>query len=179
MSTSKWRVEKLSQTNRGNGKAAYQDGVPETISSIPLSDADYRAPGTGSIGHLVKDATTQVSTLVRAEVELAKAEVTGEIKKGLQGSLFFILALAVAIFSAFFFFFFLAETLDIWLPRWAAFLIVFVFMVLVAALFGFLGYLRVKKLRKPEKTIDSLKQTPTVLPNHHESDAPSISGYKR
>ena len=171
----------MSDTNRGqgtiaNGKNGYPDGVPNTISSIPLSDVDYRAPGTGSIGNLVKDATTQVSTLVRAEVELAKAEVTGEIKKGLQGSLFFLLALAVLIFSAFFFF--AAETLDIWLPRWAAFLIVFVFMLLVAALFGFLGYLRVKKLRKPEKTIDSLKQASTVLPNQHES-TPGIPGYKK
>lgn len=170
----------MSETNRGNGLGGngYPDGVPKTISSIPLSDVDYRAPGTGSIGNLVKDATTQVSTLVRAEVELAKAEVTGEIKKGLQGSLFFVLALAVLIFSAFFFFFFAAETLDIWLPRWAAFLIVFAFMLLVAALFGFLGYLRVKKLRKPEKTIDSLKQASTVLPNQHES-TPGIPGYKK
>lgn len=167
----------MSVINRGNGNA-YPDGVPNTISSIPLTEVDHRAPGTGSIGNLVKDATTQVSTLVRAEVALAKAEVTGEIKKGLQGSLFFILALAVVVFSAFFFFFFLAETLDIWLPRWAAFLIVFVFMLLVAALLGFLGYRRVKKLRKPEKTIESLKQASTVLPHQHES-TPAIPGYKQ
>ncbi len=167
----------MSETNRGNGSAR-PDGVPNTISSIPLSDVDYRAPGTGSIGNLVKDATTQVSTLVRAEVELAKAEVTGEIKKGLQGSLFFLLALAVLIFSAFFFFFFLAETLDIWLPRWASFLIVFAFMILVAAVFGFLGYRRVKKLRKPEKTIDSLKQASKVLPKQHES-VPGIAGHQQ
>ncbi|MGA9873744.1 MAG: phage holin family protein [Rhodococcus sp. (in: high G+C Gram-positive bacteria)] len=160
------------------GSTADPNGVPNTISSIPLSDIDHRAPGSGSIGNLVKDATAQVSTLVRAEVELAKAEVTGEIKKGLQGSLFFVLALAVLVFSAFFFFFFLAETLDIWLPRWASFLIVFVFMVLVAALLGFLGYLRVKKLRKPEKTIDSLKQTSSVLPNQHEH-TPGITGYTK
>lgn len=65
-----------------------------------------------------------------------------------------------------------------WLYRWASFLIVFVFMVLVAGLFGFLGYRRVKKLRKPEKTIDSLKQASTVLPNQHES-IPGIPGYKK
>jgi hypothetical protein len=51
-------------------------------------------------------------------------------------------------------------------------------MVLVAGLFGFLGYRRVKKLRKPEKTIDSLKQASTVLPNQHES-IPGIPGYKK
>lgn len=156
----------------------YGNGVPNTISSIPLTDVDARTPGRASIGNLVKDATTQVSTLVRAEVALAKAEVTGEVKKGLQGSVFFIVALTVLLFSSFFFFFFAAELLDVWLYRWASFLIVFVFMVLVAGLFGFLGYRRVKKLRKPEKTIDSLKQASTVLPNQHES-IPGIPGYKK
>ena len=48
-----------------------------------------------SIGDLVKDATSQVSTLVRAEVELAKAEITRDVKKGLTGSVFFILAFLV------------------------------------------------------------------------------------
>ena len=51
-------------------------------------------------------------------------------------------------------------------------------MVLAAALFGFLGYRRVKKLRKPEKTIDSLKQASTVLPNQHDS-IPGVPGYKK
>jgi membrane protein implicated in regulation of membrane protease activity len=105
-----------------------------------------------------------MSTLVRAEVELAKAEVTGEIKKGLQGSVYFILALTVLLFSTFFFFFFLGELLDVWLARWAAFLIVFGLMIVAAAALAFLGYRRVKKLRAPEKTIDSLKQARTVLP---------------
>ncbi len=140
------------------------NGVPGTISSIPLTDVDAHAPGTASIGHLVKDATAQVSTLVRAEVELAKAEVTSEVKKGLQGSLFFILALSVLVFSAFFFFFFLAELLSEWMPRWAAFLIVFVLMIVVTALLALLGYMRVRKLRAPEKTIESLRQAATVLP---------------
>lgn len=45
-----------------------------------------------------------MSTLVRAEVALAKAEVTGEVKKGVQGSVFFIIALTVLLFSTFFFF---------------------------------------------------------------------------
>lgn len=144
------------------------NGVPDTISSIPLTDVDAHAPGTASIGNLVKDATAQVSTLVRAEVELAKAEVTGEVKKGLQGSLFFILALAVLVFSAFFFFFFLAELLDLWVARWLAFLIVFLLMLLVTGGLALLGYLRVRKLRAPEKTIDSLRQAASVLPGSGE-----------
>ncbi|HET8993710.1 MULTISPECIES: phage holin family protein [unclassified Rhodococcus (in: high G+C Gram-positive bacteria)] len=140
------------------------DGAPSSISGIPLTEVPTPTSRDASIGELVRDATAQVSTLFRAEVELAKAEVTGEVKKGLQGSLFFILALAVLIFSSFFFFFFLAELLDVWVARWLAFLIVFLLMVVVTAIFALIGYMRVRKLRAPSKTIDSLKQAKTVLP---------------
>ncbi len=101
---------------------------PTTVTSIPLVDP-HAPPADPSIGDLVKDATAQVSTLVRAEVELASAEITRDVKKGLTGSVFFILALVVLFYSTFFFFFFVAELLDTWLWTWAAFLIVFGVMV--------------------------------------------------
>ena len=41
---------------------------------------------------LVTDVTTQLCNLVRAEVELAKAEVTAEVRKGVTGSVFFAVA---------------------------------------------------------------------------------------
>ena len=151
-------------TGRSGGRHALQSpGAPASVTSIPLSDVDVL--GNASVGSLVKEATTQVSTLVRAEVALAKAEVTGEIKKGVQGSVFFILALTVLLFSSFFFFFFLAELLDVWVARWLAFLIVFLAMVVVTVLFALIGYLRVRKIKAPEKTISSLKEAKTVLPS--------------
>lgn len=155
-------------TGRGNG-----NGVPTTVSSIPLTDLDVGPDGQPTIGALVKNATSQVSTLVRAEVELAKAEVTGEIKKGLQGSVFFILALTVLLFSTFFLFFFFAELLDVWLPRWASFLIVFAVQVLLAGALAFLGYLRVRKIRAPEKTIESVKGISSVLPSPGGTSTPA------
>ena len=69
---------------------------------------------------------------MRAEVELAKAEVTAEVRKGVTGSVFFAVAAAIGLFSLFFFFFTLAELLSLWFLRWVAFAIVFVLMVLVA-----------------------------------------------
>ena len=137
-------------------------GVPASLTSIPLVDPQAM-PADPSIGDLVRDATTQVSTLVRAEVELAKAEITRDVKKGLTGSVFFILALVVLVYSTFFMFFFLAELLDTWLWRWAAFLIVFVLMLVTTAVFAFLGYLRVRKIRGPQETIASVKETTAVL----------------
>lgn len=154
----------MSFTQGGNGaNGGGNDARQRTLTSIPLTEADPH--GAATFGSLVRDATEQMSTLVRAEVELAKAEVTGEIKKGLQGSVYFILALTVLLFSSFFFFFFLGELLDVWLARWAAFLIVFGLMVLTTVILALLGYLRVRKLRAPEKTIDSLKQARSVLPS--------------
>ena len=136
-----------------------KNGVPTTVTSIPLVDPHAPKPDP-SIGDLVKDATAQVSTLVRAEVELARAEITRDVKKGLTGSVFFILALVVLFYSTFFFFFFLAELLDTWLWRWVAFLIVFGIMVVATAVLALFGYLKVRRIRGPQKTIESVKEIP-------------------
>ncbi len=137
----------------GNGRH-----LPPQVPSIPLSP-DRPAPAHDqSIGNLVRDASAQLSTLVRAEVELAKAEVVSEVRKGLKGSVYFIIALTILLFSLFFLFLALGEVIDIWLPRSAAFGIVFAVMLLGAGLFALLGYRRVRSIRKPERTINSLQE---------------------
>ncbi len=148
-------------------KADARNGAPSTLATIPLTDPHAR-PVEPSIGDLIKDATTQVSTLVRAEVELARAEITRDVKKGLTGSVFFIAALVVLFYSTFFFFFFLAELLDSWLWRWVAFLIVFGIMVVVGAALALLGFLKVRRIRGPRETIASVKETRTALTPGHD-----------
>lgn len=135
---------------------------PPAVPSIPLSPQRYGDNSEASIGGLVRDATTHLSTLIRSEVELAKAEVTEEVRKGVKGGVFFVVALTVLIFSLFFLFFTLGEVLDIWLPDWAAYAIVFGLMVLTAAVFGLLGYRRVRAIRKPERTITSVKESAQI-----------------
>ena len=132
---------------------------PAQVPSIPLSPDLPDAPTDQSIGHLVREASTQLSTLVRSEMELAKAEVVAEVRKGVRGSIYFIIALSILIFSLFFLFLALGEVLDIWLPRSAAFGIVFGLMLLAAGLFGLLGYLRVRSIHRPERTISSVRDT--------------------
>ena len=136
--------------------------VPPVLPSIPLSP-EVRSPADQSIGGLVKEATAHMSTLVRAEVELAKAEVTAEVKKGVQGSVFFVIALTILLFSLFFMFFALAELIALWLNRPASFAIVFGIMLLLAGLFALIVYGRVRKIRKPERTISSLKESAQVF----------------
>lgn len=152
-----------------------KNGVPATVTSIPLVDP-HAVPADPSIGDLVKDATTQVSTLVRAEVELARAEITRDVKKGLTGSIFFVLALVVLFYSTFFFFFFLAELLDTWLWRWAAFLIVFGVMVLTTAVLALLGYLKVRRIRGPQQTIESVKETRAAFTGQHDRTPATTNG---
>ena len=109
---------------------------------------------------------------MRAEVELAKAEVTAEVRKGVTGSVFFTVAAVIGLFSLFFLFFTLAELLALVVLRWVAFAIVFVVMVLAAALFGFLGYRKVRKIRKPERTIESLRESADMLQHLGRPDGP-------
>lgn len=138
-------------------------GTPRTLSAIPLSDPNVTASGDPTIGSLVRDASTQVSSLVRAEVELAKAETMRDVKKAATGSVFFAVAGVVALYSSFFFFFFLTWLLNLWLPMWASALIVFVLMLVVAGIAALLGYLKVKRIRGPQKTIASLKESQSIL----------------
>lgn len=144
-----------------------KNGVPSTLTTIPLADP-HAGPAEPSIGDLIKDATTQMSTLVRAEVELARAEITRDVKKGLTGSVFFISSLVVGFYSTVFFFFFVAELLDTWIWRWVAFLLVFAIMVVVTAVLALLGFLKVRRIRGPRQTIASVKETRTAITPGHD-----------
>src|SRR6202012_4848003 len=148
-----------------------KDGVPRTLTPIPLTDP-HALSVEPSIGELVKDATAQMSTLVRAEVELARSEITRDVKKGLTGSIFFIAAMVVLFYSTFFFFFFLAELLDTWIWRWGPFLIVFGIMVVVTIALALFGYLKVRRIRGPQQTIESVKETRAALTPGKEKPSP-------
>lgn len=143
------------------------DGLPR-VPSIPLSDeAAFDAAGDQSIGHLVKDATTHLSTLIRAEVELAKSELAKEVKNGLTGSIFFVVALVIVLGALPYPFIAAAlglnEALWAWAEPWGGFVIMFFVMVAIAVVFVFLGRKKVKSVKAPERTISTLKDTAAAL----------------
>jgi cytochrome c biogenesis protein CcdA len=147
--------------------------VPPVLPSIPLSEESSRNGGE-SIGGLVGEATRHIETMIKGQLELAKAELKTEAKKGLQGSVFFVIALAILAFSLFFPFIALAEGLTEWLQRWAAYLVVFGIMLVAAGLAAFIGFLRVKRIRAPERTISSVRGTKDVLTRRGRSDAAAL-----
>ncbi|ODR06317.1 hypothetical protein BHQ15_13530 [Mycolicibacillus koreensis] len=162
----------MSKTDRTTtSKPGRKAPVPSTLTEIPLTDPNA-LPADPSIGALVKDATSHMSTLVRAEVELARAEITRDVKKGLTGSVAFIAALVVLFYSTFFFFFFVAALLDTWLYRWAAYLIVFGLMIVTASLLAVIGYLKVRRIRGPQQTLETVRETRTALTPGQGRSAP-------
>ena len=113
-----------------------------------------------SVGELVRQASEHVSTLVRAEVELAKAELSDTVKRGGIGGGLLAAAGVVALFSVPFLFVVLAEVLvAVGLWRWLSYLIVWVLFLLIAAVLGLIGYRSLKKVKKPERTLETVKDT--------------------
>jgi uncharacterized membrane protein YqjE len=117
-----------------------------------------------SIGELVQNASTQFSTILHGEIELAKYELKSSVKNAGTGVVFFVAAAVLIIFSLTFGLIAFAEgliALHLW--RWAAYLIVFGTILLLALFLAYLGYRKVKKVRAPERTIATSKDTAAFL----------------
>ncbi len=117
------------------------------------------------VGDIIKSITADMKLIVRDEVELAKAELIPAAKNGgIGGGLFAaagyfaICALSVLYFAAAFG---VAAAFD-W-PTWAGFLVVGVLLFLVAGLCGGIGFMLVKKVKGPERTIAQLNETVSEL----------------
>lgn len=140
------------------------------IDSIPLRDTDVTQPGADSLGTLVSNATEQVSSLVRNEIELAKTEVVGEAKKAAIGSGMLVAAGVIALFSTFFFFFVLAKLIAIWTNDAWGFGIVFLLMLITAGILALVGVKRFQAMKKPEKTIQSVNELKGLVPGQAQKN---------
>lgn len=126
--------------------------------------------GDQSLGELVAAATRDLSALVHKEVELAKTEISTELKRagvgaGLLGGAGFVGFFALLLLSV-------AAALGIAtvVPAWAGFLCIGGLYALGAGLFAALGLGAVVKVGPPKRTIRTVKDDlewakhPTVAP---------------
>ena len=118
-----------------------------------------------TIGKLVVDASRDVSTLIKSEIELAKSELkvslrAGGISLGLFAAAGFLVLLSIIMLSVAFAYF-LTLWFD-WDLAWS-FLIVFGVYVLVAAVLAFIGVKKIKTVRPPERAIEQGKQIPAAF----------------
>jgi Putative Actinobacterial Holin-X, holin superfamily III len=117
-----------------------------------------------TIGRLIAETSSDLSALVRNEIELAKTELRFSIKAGglgiaLFGAAGFLMVLAVVMLSIAFAFFF--HWLGLGLG--VSFLIVFGVYCLIAGLLGLVGLRMVKKVKAPEQTMAAVKSNKQVL----------------
>jgi hypothetical protein len=152
--------------------------VAHSVSTTSLAGRPA-GPAEPSVGTLAKSAMADMSTLVRSEIELAKAEVGTSVKRGGIGAAALAAAGVMAAFAAIFFFIALAEFLTwLGLARWVSYLIVFGFLLVLAGLIGFIGYRQLKKIKKPEKTLETLSDLPDLArreaPGQRQHDLPVV-----
>jgi hypothetical protein len=133
-----------------------------------------------SVGTLVQSAMADLSTLVRAEIELAKAEVGRSAKKAGVGAGAFGAAGVVLAFSGFFFGIALAEFLTwLGLERWISYLIVWFLLVVLAGIAAVIGRRIIKRIEKPERTLETLRELPEVMhrepPGERRREVPTVT----
>ncbi len=118
-----------------------------------------------TIGRLIVDATSDLSDLIRSEIELAKSEVRVSIKVGGLGAAL----LAVAAFLGALALIMLSVALAFLLAKlpvvglFLGFLIVFLLYAIVAGVLALVGVKKLKRVRAPEKTIAAVKSNKQVL----------------
>ena len=130
------------------------------MANEPVQDTDP------TIGRLVSDATRDVSSLIRNEIQLAKSELQVSVKAGGTGIAMFAAAafftLMGLIMLSVAFAYFINWNGEGPALQWA-FLIVFGAYLLIAALLGYLGVRKVKKVRGPEKAIAQANEAKQIL----------------
>ena len=114
-----------------------------------------------TLGQLVADATTDISSIVRSEVALAKAEMSADAKKAGLGAGMFAVAGVFAFLSLILLLIAAAYGLvAAGLAPWLAFLIVAVLLLVIGAILVLVGKRSIDSLQgKPERAIKSTQET--------------------
>jgi len=124
---------------------------------VTEQDADLRER---SIGELFSKLSNETSTLIRQEMELARAELTEKGKEAGKGAGLFGGAGAVGLLGAGALTAGIVLLLDLAIAAWLAAIIVGLIYVAVAALLGLQGRDRIKRATPPvpEQTVDTVKE---------------------
>lgn len=142
-----------------------------------MSDpGNYAGSAERSLGQLVASATAEMSALVHDEIALAKAEVRQDVKRGVTGSVAFIVTGVLILFAIPVLSFAAAYGIhNLGLGLAWSFLIVGGAFILLGLLLAAFGWAKLKKVQKPEKSIASAKQTAAVLQGVKPHPRPAVT----
>ncbi len=126
---------------------------------------DHQDQQERTLGQLVAQVTQDISLIIRKEIELAKAEVTGSLKYVAKGVPMFVLAGVLSLYGLGLLF-----TAAAWglhaagLPEWAGFLIVAVLIFVVAVILALVGRKALQQANpRPERAIAGVEATIATL----------------
>jgi len=124
---------------------------------------------------MISGVTQDISTLLRGEIELVKAEISQQARTAAQGSGLLVGAAVVAGTGALFLLLTLAWLLDEWLPTWAAFGIVTLLLIITAVILGLVGRKQLEKIKGLEASPESIEKTKAVLSRKPIPHTPSAA----
>jgi uncharacterized membrane protein YqjE len=152
------------------GTGLGEPGPASGTGTYSLGDhQDGAGPGPGSLGEIISNISTDLSTLVRQELELAKAEVTESATRAGKGAGM----LAGAGVAAHLVLVFLSITawfaLDNLLHHlaWSA-LIVTVVWAIIAAVLASMGRRQLKTVTGIPRTVETAKHVPAALKGNED-----------
>jgi hypothetical protein len=141
-----------------------------TAMTPPSSGSSGSSGDSPSIGQLFGEISKDLSTLMRQEVALAKAEVTQSAKQASKGVGMFAGAAYAGHLTVLFLSLALWAALSYWLDNfaWAA-LIVAVLWGIIAAVLALRGKKEMKEVQGIPKTTDTVKKIPDALQGNEEA----------
>ncbi|MGY2065315.1 phage holin family protein [Blastococcus sp. SYSU DS0619] len=151
-----------------NYAADYSEGQQYSGNmGTPTTDAGHPDVEGISVGALIGEVTKDLSTLMRQELELAKAELKTEAKKAGQGAGMFGAAGFAGYMVLMFLSFALWWALENVMDAGLAALIVAILWGVVGAVAFVMGRKKFQQVNpKPERTVDTLQQVPGALKPH-------------
>jgi uncharacterized membrane protein YqjE len=115
----------------------------------------YERPGYRTLLGRIRN---NVRLYIRKQLELPRQEIAEIVRANLRAAMWFGIAFAFVLGTLIALTVLVIAVIAIWLPLWAAALIVFTLFIALAALTGFIGYKKLE-LRGPTRSINSLKET--------------------
>ncbi len=117
------------------------------------------AENNRSIADVLQDILTNVQTIIRSEVRLAKTEITEEATKASRAASVMAGGAVAALFTIWLFLLTILYALATVIPIWSAALLLLVVMAVVTTVLLSAGKKRFSSVHaKPEKTIESVKE---------------------
>jgi hypothetical protein len=145
------------------------DRAPSSAAYAGDGQTAHERAEAASIGDLVSDVSRGLSTLLRQEVELAKAEAKESATKAGKGAGM----LSGAAMAGWFTLLFLSLAIWEWLSGaldnrgWAAVIVMAVWAV-VAAILAAMGRKKIKDIQGMSRTVETAKQVPDALKGNEE-----------